>query len=94
VDFTPAFQDQRLPEMLFRYRARNYPETLTADERLRWDAFRHDRLQSPEVGTGLSMSAYTSIVNELRQSVSNSQEGQNILNALDDYVNSIVTGVE
>lgn len=94
VDFTPAFHDQRLPEMLFRYRARNYPETLTADERLSWDAFRHDRLQSPEVGAGLSLSAYTSIVNELRQSVSDSQESVNILNALDDYANSIDDGVE
>ena len=29
---TWRFDDKRLPEMLFRYRARNYPETLNADE--------------------------------------------------------------
>jgi exodeoxyribonuclease-1 len=28
--------DKRLPEMLFRYRARNYPETLSANEQVQW----------------------------------------------------------
>jgi exodeoxyribonuclease-1 len=39
-----GFQDPRLPELLFRYRARNWPETLDAGERLRWDAYRRERL--------------------------------------------------
>ncbi len=38
------FHDARYPELLFRYRARNWPETLDIDERARWDAFRRDRL--------------------------------------------------
>ncbi len=33
------FRDKRLSEMLFRYRARNYPATLSADERARWREF-------------------------------------------------------
>lgn len=32
----PDFDDARLPEMLFRYRARNYPDTLTVEERSFW----------------------------------------------------------
>jgi len=39
-----GFQDKRLPELLFRYRARNWPDTLTAEERTRWDAYRRQRL--------------------------------------------------
>ena len=35
------FDDPRLDEMLFRYRARNYPDSLDADERTRWRAARH-----------------------------------------------------
>ena len=31
-----SFEDQRLPEMLFRFRARNYPETLNEDEQAQW----------------------------------------------------------
>ena len=44
-----GFSDARLPELLFRYRARNWPDTLTHDERLRWDDYRRHRL-SPESG--------------------------------------------
>ena len=31
-----VFKDARLPELLFRYRARNYPESLTAAESHQW----------------------------------------------------------
>lgn len=33
---TWSFEDARLPEMLFRFRARNYPESLNADEQAQW----------------------------------------------------------
>jgi exodeoxyribonuclease I len=45
------FRDTRLPELLFRYRARNWPQTLTADDQQRWDDYRRQRLQ---VDNGLS----------------------------------------
>ena len=45
-----AFDDARLPEMLFRYRARNWPESLSKDEKVRWDCFRKQRMTDPEVG--------------------------------------------
>ena len=41
---TFGFRDPRLPELLFRYRARNWPETLSASERARWDDYRRLRL--------------------------------------------------
>lgn len=40
-----GFRDPRLPELLFRYRARNWPETLSANERVRWDEYRRLRLR-------------------------------------------------
>jgi exodeoxyribonuclease-1 len=39
-----GFGDTRLPELLFRYRARNWPHTLTHAERVRWDDYRRLRL--------------------------------------------------
>ncbi|MFT3896263.1 MAG: exodeoxyribonuclease I [Thermomonas sp.] len=39
-----AFRDPRLPELLFRYRARNWPATLSTAERERWDGYRRERL--------------------------------------------------
>ena len=41
---TLEFADERLPELLFRYRARNYPETLNPAERQRWRDFCRARL--------------------------------------------------
>ncbi|MFT7234645.1 MAG: exodeoxyribonuclease-1 [Methylophagaceae bacterium] len=38
------FEDSRLDEMLFRYRARNWPERLTEDEQYQWQAFCQQRL--------------------------------------------------
>ncbi|HBW83544.1 MAG TPA: exodeoxyribonuclease I, partial [Gammaproteobacteria bacterium] len=35
-------------EMLFRYRARNFPETLGAEESERWRHFCRQRIESPE----------------------------------------------
>ena len=40
----PAFNDQRLPDMLFRYRARNWPNTLSSQEQTRWQKYRQKRL--------------------------------------------------
>jgi exodeoxyribonuclease-1 len=39
-----GFSEPRLGELLFRYRARNWPESLAPAERERWDAFRRARL--------------------------------------------------
>lgn len=36
----PEFHDDRLDEMVFRYRARNHPEYLSVEERKRWNAYR------------------------------------------------------
>lgn len=46
-----GFEDPRMVELLFRYRARNWPETLSPSERMRWDGWRRDRLQP---GSGLA----------------------------------------
>lgn len=51
-----GFRDPRLVELLFRYRARNWPETLDAAERARWDDYRRERLAD---GSGLSELGFT-----------------------------------
>ncbi|GAB6197024.1 exodeoxyribonuclease I [Lysobacter xanthus] len=42
MDF--GFTDARLPELLFRYRARNWRDSLGDGERVRWDGYRRERL--------------------------------------------------
>lgn len=41
------FDDARLPEMLFRYRARNWPESLNKEEQTQWQQYRQQRLSEP-----------------------------------------------
>lgn len=43
--FDPGFSDKRLQRMLVRYKARNYPSSLTDNERTEWEDYRVERLQ-------------------------------------------------
>jgi exodeoxyribonuclease-1 len=52
------FRDLRLPEMLLRYRARNWPKTLNAAERAAWEVFRRYRLTDPNAGGSLTLDVY------------------------------------
>jgi exodeoxyribonuclease-1 len=63
--FPSVFDDQRLPEMLFRYRARNWPETLTVDERERWEEYRQARLFEPDGGGSVQMDDYLEMLDRL-----------------------------
>ena len=52
------FQDSRLGEMLFRYRARNWPESLDAEETQRWLVHCRQRLTDPATAAGITLDAY------------------------------------
>lgn len=43
LEMEGQFEDERLNEMLFRFRARNYPHILTVEEEVRWNRYRIDR---------------------------------------------------
>lgn len=44
ASFAERLRDPRMPELLFRYRARNYFDTLDTTERSRWNDYRRQRL--------------------------------------------------
>ncbi len=58
---TWSFADRRLPEMLFRYRARNYPESLSPDEQTQWLEHCRARLVEGEAGFLSFKDFYTEI---------------------------------
>ncbi len=82
VNATFKFTDSRLPEMLFRYRARNYPETLGADELQRWNEFCVNRLTGRQAGAGILLDDYLSRLDELGR---NKNANIEIINALKTY---------
>ncbi|CAA0124229.1 Exodeoxyribonuclease I [BD1-7 clade bacterium] len=59
-----VFDDARLPEMVFRYRARNYPQTLSADERAQWQEYCAAVLDKPGTDKRLSYDVFDSALAE------------------------------
>jgi exodeoxyribonuclease I len=62
---TFTFEDVRLNTLLFRYRARNYPETLSPQEQQQWQEWRQGRLTDPDYGAGITLPEYQQRVTEL-----------------------------
>lgn len=58
-------QDQRLADMLFRYRARNFPESLNGIELEQWHTFCRERLSGTSASGGLSYASFESSVRQL-----------------------------
>lgn len=81
------FDDARLPELLFRYRARNFAETLSAEEQQRWLAFCRTRLTVPESGAPNTLQSFTQALVELSLSATPAQ--LEILREWQDYVEAL-----
>lgn len=76
------FIDARLPTMFFRYRARNYPETLGPEEMQQWHEFCRNRLTGYQVGAGILLDDYFNRLHELK---SNENINQEMIHALEAY---------
>lgn len=50
IDINPTFEDLRYTELLFRYRARNFPQSLTQPEWRRWQNVRRVKLMGDSQG--------------------------------------------
>ncbi len=81
-----AFDDARLAELVFRYRARNFPESLTLEESARWEAHRAARLFEGE-GGARTIDALSAEIDRLAESAD--ERGEAILGALYDYAEMI-----
>lgn len=60
------FDDARLPELLFRYRARNFPDSLSPVERQRWMEFCRQRLSDPQFGAPNTLGQFRAALQQLR----------------------------
>lgn len=82
----PGFEDGRLEELLFRYRARNFPETLDATEQARWREHCVARLHEGE-GGALRLTEFFERIDALSETAD--ERGLDILGALYDYAERI-----
>ncbi|RUM47513.1 MAG: exodeoxyribonuclease I, partial [Desulfocapsa sp.] len=83
------FDDPRIPEMLFRYRARNWPQSLSPEEQQQWDRFRKDKLSNPEADSGITLNEYKKQLAEKVMQPETSSHDRAILLELADWPASI-----
>jgi exodeoxyribonuclease-1 len=86
----PVFADARLGELLFRYRARNFPDTLSDAERQQWHEHRVHRLHDG-VGGARTLQAYFERIDQLSSQFEDAadERSQDILGALVDHATEI-----
>lgn len=82
-----AFDDARLIEILFRYRARNFPDTLTPEEAQHWEEHRAARLFEGAGGARTIAQLFEQI--DQLQEDADDERTQDILGALYDYAEMI-----
>lgn len=82
----PAFEDGRLEELFFRYRARNFPDSLDEDDQARWQQHCVERLHLGS-GGGFTLAAFFERIDALSETAD--ERGQDILGALYDYAEQI-----
>ncbi|SFO37334.1 Exodeoxyribonuclease I subunit C [Variovorax sp. PDC80] len=81
-----GFDDGRLEEIVFRYRARNWPEMLSEEETQRWEEHRAARLFEGEGGARTVEGLFAEI-DALSETVD--EQGEELLGALYDYADAI-----
>ena len=86
-----SFQDRRLPLMLFRYRARNYPDTLSMEEARAWDQDRKTRLLETTDPAYFTVNDFRIAMRELREQKRSEPDAMRILDKLDAWL--IETGI-
>ena len=83
ADWKPEFKSKRLQTLYFRYRARNWPDTLTDTEQKKWKSFCQARLIDGEFDCPLTADQFQQRLEELALEDLNEREHK----ALGDLVN-------
>ncbi len=81
-----SFDDPRLEELVFRHRARSYPETLDEDEQQRWEAHRAARLLDG-AGGARNVDQFLEALDAQAEGVD--ERGSAVLEALHAYLEDI-----
>ncbi|MBQ0943782.1 exodeoxyribonuclease I [Ideonella sp. 4Y16] len=81
-----SFDDPRLSELVFRWRARNFPQMLDEAEQARWLQWRAAALHEGAAG-GLTLAAFSERIDHLVETAD--ERGQALLEALVDWAEQI-----
>ena len=84
-----SFSDERLNALLFRYRARNYPQTLSESDLIKWQRFCQARIIDGDFGSGLTLEQFQQQLLTLSQQHEGARE-QELLNELSSYAQALL----
>jgi exodeoxyribonuclease-1 len=84
------FDDPRLEEMLFRFRARNYPETLNEKELKQWNDYRQDKFTNP-ANSHRTINQFLAEIETIQRAPDTIGSQLVLLEELLEYANSIKT---
>ncbi len=84
-----GFDNLSLHELVWRYRARNYPDSLTTEERTRWKMHCKQRLQKGAAGTR-TIDEYMSEIDAIRAREDTTFKQQQLLDDLAQYAKTVV----
>ncbi|MGL6290770.1 MAG: exodeoxyribonuclease I, partial [Silanimonas sp.] len=87
--FAAQLQDARLKTLLFRYQARNWPESLDAAQRVEWDAWRRARLLDGDDRADGSLAAFGAEWEEACQRITTDTE-RRALDQLREWRNALL----
>jgi exodeoxyribonuclease-1 len=76
------YEDTRIEEMLFRYRARNYPSTLTSVEWEKWREFCLTQLIGTSSDANITL---TDFLQSIKNMPTQDEKQQTMIQALRDY---------
>ncbi|MEI6415145.1 MAG: exodeoxyribonuclease I [Pseudomonadota bacterium] len=81
------FEDPALVELVFCYRARNWPDSLSAEERQRWEDSRWHQVTTPGPGR-LTVAEFRKRSSELRAENAGNERALGVLEALTNWVSA------
>jgi exodeoxyribonuclease-1 len=83
----PAFEDARLDELFFRYRARNFPDSLGVEDQQRWLQHCHARLHEGAAGY-MTVAQFLDRIDQLSETAED-ERSQDLLGALVDWAEQV-----
>lgn len=83
------FRDPRLPRLLLRYRARNWPESLSQSDWDAWEQDRIERLTGPADAKFYSAEAFGIELKQMRAMLGSDPDSARILDALEDWFSGL-----
>lgn len=88
------FNDKRLPELLFRFRARNWPETLSTEELQHWKVHCYNYLTNKLNPNNLTISEYNETITMLRGVYQEDIIANDILDKIEVWGKNLVKEVQ